>query len=65
MPATIAAARAGATTGEWAQTLREVFGDYRGPTGVGEAAGAGLDDDATLEGSATRSSASARDSAGG
>ena len=39
MPATIAAARAGATTGEWAQTLREAFGEYRGPTGVGEAAG--------------------------
>ena len=38
MPATIAAARAGATTGEWAETLREVFGDYRGPTGVGGAA---------------------------
>ena len=38
MPATIAAARAGITTGEWAQTLREVFGEYRAPTGVGEAA---------------------------
>jgi (2R)-ethylmalonyl-CoA mutase len=38
MAATIAAARAGATTGEWAQTLREAFGDYRAPTGVGEAA---------------------------
>jgi (2R)-ethylmalonyl-CoA mutase len=38
MPATIAAARAGATTGEWATTLREVFGEYRAPTGVGEAA---------------------------
>jgi ethylmalonyl-CoA mutase len=38
MPATIAAARAGATTGEWAQTLRGVFGEYRAPTGVGEAA---------------------------
>ncbi len=38
MPATIAAARAGATTGEWAQTLRDVFGEYRAPTGVGEAA---------------------------
>jgi (2R)-ethylmalonyl-CoA mutase len=37
---TIAAARAGATTGEWAQTLRDVFGSYRAPTGVGEAAGA-------------------------
>ncbi len=34
MPATIAAAKAGATTGEWASTLRETFGDYRGPTGV-------------------------------
>src|SRR5213080_811856 len=40
---TIAAARAGATTGEWAQTLREVFGSYRAPTGVGEAAAAPLD----------------------
>jgi ethylmalonyl-CoA mutase len=39
MPATIAAARAGVTTGEWSQTLREVFGEYRAPTGVGEAAG--------------------------
>jgi ethylmalonyl-CoA mutase len=38
MVATIAAARAGATTGEWAHTLREVFGSYRAPTGVGEAA---------------------------
>jgi (2R)-ethylmalonyl-CoA mutase len=38
MPATIAAARAGATTGEWSQTLRDVFGEYRGPTGVSEAA---------------------------
>jgi (2R)-ethylmalonyl-CoA mutase len=38
MPATISAARAGATTGEWAQTLRNVFGEYRAPTGVGEAA---------------------------
>ncbi len=39
MPATIAAARAGATTGEWSETLRKVFGEYRAPTGVGEAAG--------------------------
>ncbi len=38
MPATIQAARAGVTTGEWAGTLREVFGEYRAPTGVGEAA---------------------------
>ncbi|HEV3229007.1 MAG TPA: methylmalonyl-CoA mutase family protein, partial [Solirubrobacteraceae bacterium] len=40
MPATLEAARAGATTGEWAQTLREVFGEYRAPTGVGEAVAA-------------------------
>jgi (2R)-ethylmalonyl-CoA mutase len=40
---TIAAARAGATTGEWAGTLREVFGGYRAPTGVADAsAGDGL-----------------------
>ena len=38
MPATIEAARVGATTGEWAGTLREVFGDYRAPTGVSAAA---------------------------
>ncbi len=38
MPATIEAAKAGATTGEWAGVLREVFGDYRAPTGVGAAA---------------------------
>jgi (2R)-ethylmalonyl-CoA mutase len=38
MPATIAAARAGATTGEWSQALRDAFGSYRAPTGVGEAA---------------------------
>ena len=37
MLATIAAARAGATTGEWAGTLREVFGEYRAQTGVGAA----------------------------
>jgi (2R)-ethylmalonyl-CoA mutase len=40
MEPTITAARAGATTGEWAGTLREVFGSYRAPTGVGEAAAA-------------------------
>ncbi len=43
MVPTIAAARAGATTGEWARTLREVFGSYRAPTGVGEAAAAAAD----------------------
>jgi (2R)-ethylmalonyl-CoA mutase len=39
MPATIEAARAGVTTGEWAEALRDVFSAYRGPTGVGEAIG--------------------------
>ena len=34
MDATLAAARAGVTTGEWAGTLRAVFGEYRAPTGV-------------------------------
>src|SRR3989338_11322867 len=34
MPVSIAAAIAGVTTGEWADTLREVFGEYRAPTGV-------------------------------
>ena len=47
MPATIAAAKAGATTGEWASTLRDVFGAYRGPTGVGGAAPAGDRDSLT------------------
>jgi (2R)-ethylmalonyl-CoA mutase len=35
MPPTIAAARAGVTTGEWGAALREIFGEYRAPTGVG------------------------------
>ena len=48
MPATIGAARAGATTGEWAQTLREEFGEYRAPTGVGEAAAISSEDVAEL-----------------
>jgi (2R)-ethylmalonyl-CoA mutase len=34
MPATIALAEAGGTTGEWAGALRRVFGEYRAPTGV-------------------------------
>jgi (2R)-ethylmalonyl-CoA mutase len=38
MPASIAAAKAGVTTGEWGATLRESFGEYRAPTGVGRAA---------------------------
>ena len=45
MPATIACAKAGVTTGEWAQTLREAFGEFRAPTGVGEAAAGSTDED--------------------
>ena len=39
MPASIALAQAGGTTGEWADILRETFGEYRAPTGVGAAVG--------------------------
>jgi ethylmalonyl-CoA mutase len=39
MEATLSAARAGATTGEWAGTLRGVFGEFRAPTGVSGAVG--------------------------
>jgi (2R)-ethylmalonyl-CoA mutase len=46
MGATITAARAGVTTGEWAQALREAFGEFRAPTGVGEAAAGGTSDEA-------------------
>ena len=38
MPATVRLAHAGGTTGEWAGVLREVWGEYRAPTGVGGAA---------------------------
>jgi (2R)-ethylmalonyl-CoA mutase len=41
MPATVDLAHAGGTTGEWAGVLREVFGEYRAPTGVAAAVGAG------------------------
>ena len=37
MPPSIAAAKAGATTGEWGETVRAAFGQYRGPTGVSRA----------------------------
>jgi len=37
MPASIVCAKAGVTTGEWGWTLREAFGEYRAPTGVGRA----------------------------
>jgi (2R)-ethylmalonyl-CoA mutase len=47
MPASIEAAKAGVTTGEWGGLLREVFGEYRAPTGVGRsvrASAEGLDE---------------------
>ena len=43
MPATIALAHAGGTTGEWAGALRDVFGEYRAPTGVSAAVGRASD----------------------
>ena len=47
MPPSIACAKAGVTTGEWGLALRQAFGEYRAPTGVGSAARndtTGLDD---------------------
>jgi (2R)-ethylmalonyl-CoA mutase len=41
MPASLQCARAGVTVGEWAGVLREVFGEYRPPTGVAGASGGG------------------------
>jgi ethylmalonyl-CoA mutase len=41
MAASIACAKAGVTTGEWAGVLREVFGEFRAPTGVSAAVAAG------------------------
>ena len=40
MEPSIACAKAGVTTGEWGDTLRQVFGEYRAPTGVSKAAAA-------------------------
>jgi (2R)-ethylmalonyl-CoA mutase len=49
MDATLTCARAGVTTGEWSFALREVFGEYRAPTGVGSVpAGAGGAADSSL-----------------
>jgi ethylmalonyl-CoA mutase len=48
MEPSIACAKAGVTTGEWGQTLRGVFGEYRAPTGIGRA-GSSVGEDANLE----------------
>jgi ethylmalonyl-CoA mutase len=61
MPATIALARAGGTVGEWAGALREVFGEYRAPTGVGGVTTAPIGD---LEEVRQRAHAAARDLGG-
>ncbi|GIX12149.1 MAG: hypothetical protein KatS3mg118_0108 [Paracoccaceae bacterium] len=61
MPPSIAAARAGVTTGEWGAVMRRVFGEYRAPTGVGGALRAPAEG---LEASAPRSRRSAPGSAG-
>ncbi len=45
MEPSIAAAKAGVTTGEWGAALREVFGEYRGPTGVALVVEPGEDED--------------------
>ncbi|MEH0844341.1 protein meaA [Micromonospora sp. CPCC 205711] len=59
MPATLECVRAGVTTGEWAGALRQVFGEYRAPTGLAGAAGAG--GDATLGAVRERVAATARE----
>ena len=48
MPASIACAKAGVTTGEWGETLRGVFGEYRAPTGVAPPATASAGDVETV-----------------
>ena len=49
MAATLDCARAGVTTGEWAGVLREVFGEYRAPTGVAAASSGGEADDTLID----------------
>ncbi len=48
MPASIAAAKAGVTTGEWGRIMRDVFGEYRAPTGVSASARATETDEAAM-----------------
>ena len=63
MPASIACAKAGVTTGEWGVALRAAFGEYRAPTGVGTAHAQRRRRASTT--SAPRSIACRRSSAGG
>ena len=48
MPSSIECARAGVTTGEWSEVLREVFGEYRAPTGI-DISMAGQTDSAAMD----------------
>ncbi len=57
MPPSVAAAKAGVTTGEWGAAMREVFGEYRAPTGVGKAAATGSESLAELRGMVEEASA--------
>ena len=50
MPATLRCVQAGVTTGEWAGVLRQVFGEYRAPTGLGGGAGSSAADGASAVG---------------
>ncbi|MGI9386084.1 MAG: methylmalonyl-CoA mutase family protein, partial [Methyloligellaceae bacterium] len=56
MEPSIAAAKAGVTTGEWGTVLREVFGEYRAPTGVGKAAPGNADGLADVQSAVSRTS---------
>ena len=49
MPASIACARAGVTTGEWSEVLRKVFGEYRAPTGIDISASSHGQSEAAIE----------------
>jgi ethylmalonyl-CoA mutase len=57
MDATLACVRAGVTTGEWALALREMFGEYRAPTGVSGAPAAAADADLAAVRTAVRATA--------
>jgi (2R)-ethylmalonyl-CoA mutase len=54
VPVTLQCARAGVTTGEWAGALREVFGEYRAPTGVGSTISAAVGPDVAAVRAAVR-----------
>ncbi len=67
MPPSIALAQAGGTTGEWGAVMREVFGEFRAPTGVGAARGSSVGTGGGRragQGDARRSAQAARGQAG-